>query len=82
MEKVTKKKKFMVAHEDLPALKQKNDLDILTGKANETYYLSKRNIDLIKRKTYWERHKSKGDIIDKLLDEYFKDTYFDPIPAE
>lgn len=45
------------------------------------FSLSPQLIDKIARKSYWSRY-SKSEIVEAILNEYFKDKDFEPIPGD
>lgn len=53
--------------------------DGLNDFTRRTYMIRKKYIDLIDRKAYWER-RNKQDILDEILEQYFKDKEIKQFP--
>ncbi|MDD5689498.1 MAG: hypothetical protein PHQ76_04370 [Caldisericia bacterium] len=53
--------------------------DGLNDFVRRTYMIRKKYIDLIDRKAYWER-RNKQDILDEILEQYFKDKEIKQFP--
>lgn len=65
-------------------LDQPQKVKIETGEDDfiqRTYMIRKKFIELIDRQAFWKR-KDKQQVLDKILEDYFKDKNIKPIPED
>jgi hypothetical protein len=69
--------------EDLPTLKSNEDSNIKDAKGKKkiisSYSLNSVLVDKIEKMSYWERF-NKSELVEAILEQYFKDKDFDEIP--
>lgn len=81
-----KKKPFDLLNrlDDLPTLKTQEDKSYhyqeSKKKVISSYSLNSILVDKIERMSYWE-HFSKSELVEAILERYFKDKDFDEIPT-